>query len=86
MRTGKLSSVKVYSPQSQVKRLRWEDEKCVILIEFLYIPNGTSGKVNKMACELAMSILHHCMSWKSKVVMYVYCMLPAARSPTHDPI
>ena len=82
MRTGKLSSVKVYSPQSQVKRLRWEDEKRVVLIEFLCIPNGTGGKVNEMACELATSILRHRTGWESKVVTYVRGTSPAAGSPT----
>ena len=65
-----------------MKRLRWEDKKHVVLIEFLCIPNGTGGKVNEMACELATSILCHCMSWESKVVTYVRCTLPAAESPT----
>jgi len=60
VRTVKLSGVKVYySPQSQVRRLRWEDEKRVVLIDFLCIPNGTGGKVNEMVCELATSILRH---------------------------
>ena len=45
MRT--VSSVQVYSPQSQGRRLRWEDEKRVVLIDFLCIPNGTGGMVNE---------------------------------------
>jgi len=55
---------------------------CTYRLSIYCILSGTSSKVYKMACKLATSILHHCTSCESIVIIYVHCTSPIAGSLT----